>query len=302
MQKVSKILFFSLGISLLTLSISKENNQADSGKVNPHDISDITFVTIPGGTFFMGDMDESLPGFCRPVHMVKLSSLEMSIYEVTNAQYATYLNAALESGDIEVKSGDVYGKTGDWSGQRYLDIESENNSNKKCRIQYNGNIFSVTTGKENWPIVSVSWFGAKAFAEYYGLDIPTEAEWEYACKGGKQYMYGTADGTISNSNANYDMNVGYPSAAGSYPANPFGLYDMSGNVYEWCNDWYGDYSNDGFSLVIATNPIGPSSGTQKVVRGGCWGLRVHLCKSAFRLWLRPSLSGGLNGFRVVRRP
>ena len=296
MRKVSRFLFLILAVFILTLSYSKKKSQTIAGD-DQHEISGMTFVTIPGVTFEMGEKDESLPRFCRPVHKVTLSSFEMSIYEVTNAQYAAYLNAALASGDIVVTSGDVFGKTGDWLGQRYLDIESESNSINKCWIQYNRDTFSVTVGKENWPVVSVSWYGAKAFAEYYGLDLPLEAEWEYACKGGKQYMYGTADGTISNSNANYDKNVGHPTGVGSYPANQFGLYDMSGNVYEWCNDWFGDYSS-----VSVTNPIGPSSGTQKVVRGGCWGLRVHLCKSAFRLWLSPSGSNGLNGFRVVRRP
>jgi len=261
-------------------------------------IHDINFVSIPGGTFQMGDVENAGSSNEKPVHTVTLSSFDMSTTEITNAQYSVYLNEALASGDIEVKSGDVYGKTSDWSGELYLDIGYEYNSNNKCWIQYSNSTFTVTSGKENRPVVAVTWYGSKMFALYYGLDLPREAEWEYAARGGKQYKYGTDDGTIDKSKANFDdWPNGYSIDVGSYPANPFGLYDMSGNVWEWCNDyWYYDYSSES-----ATNPIGALSGFDRVVRGGSWNGSGGGCRAARRGGNGPD-DGFYNlGFRVVRR-
>jgi len=260
-----------------------------------HDIADITFVTIPGGTFEMGDV-EGGGDSNETVHTVTLYEVEMSVYEITNSQYAAYLNEALESGDIEVTSGDVYGKTGDWSGQRYLDIGYSWNSSNQCRIQYGSGVFTVTSSYENWPVVAVTWYGSKAFALYYGFDLPTESEWEYACRGGRQYKYGTDDGTISSSKANYNSNVGHPVDVGSYPGNPFGLYDMSGNVWEWCHDWYGTYPSGS-----VTNPTGGKNGSYRVSRGGGWSYGDDSCRAAYRGGVNPVSGPSLLGFRVVRR-
>jgi len=269
----------------------------------PHEIPDITFVSIPSGTFQMGDVEGG--GYLGevPVHTVTISSFEMSIYEVTNAQYAVYLNEALSEGDITVfDSNTVLGKGGEYDDRPYWCLYNMTPSYNMNGITYSAGKFGVEPGKENWPAESVSWYGAKAFAQYYGLDLPTEAEWEYACRGGKQYKYGTDDGTISPNKANYGLNIEHSVDVGSYPANPFGLYDMCGNAYEWCNDWYGSYSSSNI-----TDPVGPSSGSYRVLRSGCWWLggfaepaeSEKLCRSANR-----HHSGPFNfyGFRVVRRP
>jgi formylglycine-generating enzyme required for sulfatase activity len=131
---------------------------------------------------------------------------------------------------------------------------------------------------------------------YYGFDLPTEAEWEYAARGGRQYKYGTVDGTIDSRKANYDMNVGHPTAGGTYPANPFGLYDMSGNVWEWCQDWYGSYSNES-----AINPSGAHSDSIRIIRDGCWDNKTFKCRLAYRGRFIPKDSDYGLGFRVVRR-
>ena len=282
---------------ILTLSCSKDSKKSrpTGPSDDSDDISGITFVTISGGTFEMGDVENEGDSDEKPVHTVTVSSFEMGIHEVTNAQYAAYLNAAFASGDIEVTDGDVYGKTGAWSGQRYLDIGYGNGQNK-CWITYSGGVFSVTTGYESWPVVAVTWYGSKAFAEYYGLDLAREAEWEYACRGGRQYKYGTDDGTIGNTKANNDNNVGHPVDVGSYPANPYGLYDMSGNVYEWCHDWYEAYPSGSVD-----NPTGALNGSYRVFRGGNWGCLDYDCRSAYRDGLNPTLRGDGLCFRVVRR-
>ena len=293
-------LFTAFLVVLVIISIScgkdKKSPTGPSDSKEPHEIHGITFVSIPGGTFEMGDEDGDLWSGCRPVHTVTVSSFEMSIYEVTNAQYAEYLNAALALGDITASISSVKGKTGEWSGKRYLNIGYEYNSNNKCWINYRDGSFTVESDKENWPVVAVTWYGSKTFAEYYGLDLPREAEWEYACRGGKQYKYGTDDGTISSSNANYNFNVGHPVDAGSYPANPFGLYDMSGNVWEWCSDWYGDYPSG-----CVNNPTGAQSGSGRVARCGGWGNSAAGCRSAGRDYADPGGRIYSLGFRVVLR-
>jgi len=254
----------------------------------PPQAQEITLVSIPGGTFQMGQIEVAIP-----VHTVTISAFQMSRCEITNAQYAAYLNAALTTGEITATSDSVTGATGDYSGQEYLDLDGSD-----CLIDCSGGIFVVHSGYENRPVVEVTWYGAKAFALRYGFDLPREAEWEYACRGGKQYEYGTDDGTISSAKVNYGGNVYHTTDVGSYPANPFGLYDMSGNVWEWCNDWYESYSSES-----QTNPTGPESGSKRVIRGGSWGTRASSCFSANRhpYGVGPLTSGNGLGFRVVRR-
>lgn len=257
-------------------------------------IQGVTMVSIPGGTFQMGHSDLGMRP--TPVHQVTVSAFQMSRYEITNAQYAEYLNTALAAGEITATSVYVTGASGDYNEQMYLELSGSFDAFNECWISYDGSSFSVASGKENWPVVYVTWYGSKAFAVKYGLDLPTEAEWEYACRGGQQYMYGTDDGTISNTKANYDQNVGYPTDTGSYPANLFGLYDMAGNVGEWCNDWYGNYSSEN-----ATDPQGPTSGFDHVLRGGGWPENAIYCRSAYREFASPESRYRDVGFRVVRR-
>jgi formylglycine-generating enzyme required for sulfatase activity len=255
-----------------------------------------TLVSIPGGTFQMGDVENAGYEYNndeKPVHKVTVSSFEMSVCEITNSQYASYLNAAQIIGDISAK---MYGAYGTYSGQEYINLSGSYDSINKCWITYSGGTFSVVAGYENWPAVYVTWYGAKAFAEYYGMDLPREAEWEYACRGGKQYKYGTDDGTISSSKANYDSNIEHPVDVRKYSANPFGLYDMSGNVWEWCADWYGPYSSGS-----VTNPTGAQYGTLRVFRGGDWYDSGYYCRSSSRVSNTPDGRSYIVGFRVVRR-
>ena len=253
-----------------------------------------TFVTIPPGTFQMGDEVGDLKESCRPVHTITVSGFEMSSKEITYAQYVSYLNEALASGDITADSTTVQGKTGNWNGKEYVDLD-----NWTCSISFSEENFRFASGGENWPVDNVSWYGAKAYAEYYGYDLPTEAEWEYACRGGKQYLYGTDDGTIGRGKAQYSEKFyGCLADVGRFPTNPFGLYDMSGNLSEWCNDWFDDYSS---SNVI--DPTGPSTGSTKVIRGGNFNVSdIIYCRSANRSKHSPDYSGFNVGFRVVRRP
>jgi len=253
-------------------------------------IHGITMVSIPGGTFQMGTEDGR--DDWKPVHEVTISPFYMSSYEITNRQYAKYLNKALADGDITASSISVEGAIGRFKGQQYIDLDEyyrdpwiwipiddpqniqDYDGEVRTWIYFNGDRFSVEPGKEERPVIYITWYGAKAFALKYGLDLPTEAEWEYAARGGKQYKYATDDGTLSDEKANFHL-IGHPIEVGSYPPNPFGLYDMTGNVWEWCNDWYGDYSEDYYSRSPAQNPRGSLNlrgalTDGHIVRGGCW--------------------------------
>ena len=138
--------------------------------------------------------------------------------------------------------------------------------------------------------------------------LPTEAEWEYAARGGKnEQIFGIGDGNnLSSSQANFDGNHPYGNAAkgkylqkttpvGSYQANAFGLYDMHGNVWEWCNDWFGDYSSS-----AQTDPTGATSGSVRVNRGGSWLMNGRFLRSATRYWESPTNRDMNLGFRLVR--
>ena len=248
-----------------------------------HSLSDeITFVTINKVT--------------DPYHMmlefyITLSGYEMSETMVTNTQYANYLTEALAAGEITATTKSITGAAGEWSGEEYMDLEDSD-----CEISYSDGSFIIETGTERHPVVQVTWYGAKAFAKYYNLDLPTEAEWQYAASGGLNYQYGTSDGTLDTSKANYDSNVKHATDVGSYPANPFGLYDMAGNVWEWCHDWHGIFPSGTYD-----NYTGLESGTNRILRGGSWDFKATGCAVEYRSGTYPNIGRHYVGFRVVRR-
>jgi formylglycine-generating enzyme required for sulfatase activity len=144
-------------------------------------------------------------------------------------------------------------------------------------------------------VINISWDDATAFAKWMGCRLPTEAEWEYACRAGSTTPFNTGE-NLTTSQANYGSDQ--TRTVGTLTSNAFGLYDMHGNVWEWCSDWHGDYPSS-----PQTNPKGPSDGpltTLRVIRGGSWNDKApHFCRSASRNKNRPG-SVYLNiGFRLV---
>ena len=159
-------------------------------------------------------------------------------------------------------------------------------------------------GRGNRPVVNVTWREANNFAKWMGGRLPTEAEWEYAAKGGGNLPFGKSE-CLSNKTANFDNNskqlrcndfekVGKTLPVGSLEPNGYGLYDILGNVYEWCSDWYGEYQ-----AGTSVNPTGPQTGNVKVNRGGSWANSATSCKVSSRESGTSEFRGNRIGFRIV---
>jgi formylglycine-generating enzyme required for sulfatase activity len=159
---------------------------------------------------------------------------------------------------------------------------------------------------DNHPVDSVSWDDVQDFIKVLNKMIgesryclPTEAQWEYACRAGTTTAYYTGDSEEDLTRAGwYEKNSGSQThPVGEKEPNAWGLYDMHGNVFEWCNDWYGAYPSG-----TVTDPAGPVSGSLRVIRGGAWDFDAGYCRSASRYWRDPADRGGYLGFRLVLLP
>lgn len=232
-------------------------------------------VAIPAGSFTMG----SASGVAneQPEHDVFLAAYEIGKYEINNAQYVSYLNRALRRGDIRVENGQVFPRTGPY--MPFFQMSFTNQPGAPEALEYEDGGFQIKMGTNAafLPVTRLNWFGAASFCDFYGLRLPTEAEWERAARADAGLEYGTADGTISHDLANYFGTGGldqYEGLAnvGSFPPNPLGLFDMAGNVEEYVFD---EYASDFYRRSPASNPIGPGSASPTgrlnfitILRGG----------------------------------
>jgi formylglycine-generating enzyme required for sulfatase activity len=274
----------------------------------------MVFVDIPAGTFEMGDHD--IAGYRndqKPVHAVTLDGFQMSQCEITNAQYAQFLNAAMAAGLIQVVNGVVYASSDANLAWAYCDTYA---SSPYSQIVYSQGRFSVRSrdglAMSDHPVARVSWYGAAAFCDHYGYHLPTEAQWEYAARGGYhdpyyRYPWGSDDIDCSLANCKTDSGFCNPLGLTSWPftvpvgyygpQGAYGLCDMSGNLWEWCQDWY----DAGYYAVSPkSNPAGPETGTTRVLRGGAWDVHGDSCHVADRSVADPLVRGQVVGFRVCR--
>ena len=278
-------------------------------------------VFIRGGEFEMGDHYDVGSPAEDPNHLVYVDSFCMDTYEVTNLQYSEFLNSALSQNLIEVRAGPiVYGLD---ANEPYCDTHEDDS---ESRILWDGDTFGVLAGKEDHPMVRVSWYGAVGYCNWRsaqdgrpgcydlatstcdfsvrGYRLPTEAEWEYAARGGLRYYKYPWGNDPDYSKANWEFS-GDPYESGSYPyttpigyyqANGYGLYDMAGNVWEWCNDWY---NMDYYSWSPYYNPRGPASDWRRVFRGGSLQYDHLVSRVAHRGYATPNTLRSYGGFRTV---
>lgn len=201
-------------------------------------------VVIEGGYFMRGSNEGNRDEM--PRHQIKLSSFALDIHPVTNEQFVRFL---------EVMGGE--------KDRNHMDIIRL----KDARIKRSGGKLSIESGYAKHPVVGVTWYGALSYALWVGKRLPTEAEWEVAARGGDDMAMFPTGKNIEKSQANFFSSD--TTAVKSYKPNGFGLYDMAGNVYEWCHDWYG-YNYYETSQQEPEGPTGPLQGVYRVLRGGCW--------------------------------
>ncbi len=326
---------------------------------------------IPAGEFMMGDTFGEGSTEELPVHAVYVDAFYMAVYTVTNAEYAARLNWAwTQGGLITVTDGVVY-QVGSGTSFPYCTTTSAPSGWPEwaewSRITWDGSTFGVVVGKENHPMVMVSWYGAVAYCNWRsamkgrplcydrmhedppnwdcnfsgtGYRLPTEAEWEKAARGGTPGQRFPWGDTIQHARANYysrdvysydtsatrehhplwgigskpytspvgffdgslqyKTDWGWPGDATSYQTasgvNGYGLYDMAGNLDEWCNDrWSSTY----YSTSPYDNPTGPASGTGRVKRGGYRSNWAWYCRCAYRNNSPPAERFDQSGFRLA---
>jgi len=251
----------------------------------------LKLVTVKGGSFMMGSEDGGSDE--KPVHKVILTDYQIGTYEVTNQQYAEFMNAY---GSTEIKEGEYKGEI--------MIEEYEWGVQKTSKVSETLEVWAAAEGYENHPVMMVSWYGAYEFCRYYGLNLPTEAQWEFAALGGVETRHGVSYKYAGSDNIDtvawYDSNSDSKThAIGGKKANELNLYDMSGNVWEWCNDWY--YENY-YGDSPEKNPKGPFEGPYRVVRGGSWYYDASRCRSAYRNSYLPGIRHNYIGFRLVLVP
>ena len=240
-------------------------------------------VLIPAGEFLMGSDDDNYDySDERPVHPVYVDAFYMDRYLVTNAQYKVFVDA---------------------NPQWRKDLIPRDYCDGDYLHSWNGG--SYPDGKGNHPVTGVSWYAAMAYARRVGKRLPTEAEWEKAARGGLVGMKYPWGNTIDTSMANYDWNVGDTTPVGHYAPNRYGLYDMSGNVWEWCFDAYYDtfYASSPRRNPVAGGQVGnnfTSVELNRVLRGGSWLLSARTLRVAARGINTPPYAGNLIGFRCAR--
>jgi formylglycine-generating enzyme required for sulfatase activity len=276
--------------------------------IQVQDTSSVFFdmITIPAGSFIMGDNGGLYNE--KPAHNVYLDAFQISKYEVTNSQYANFINKGITSGDILISTPIVTGRRGPYAWLEYFRFSEEYFEYQDQGMSHAD--FRVKPGFENDPVVGVTWYGASAFCALYGYRLPTEAEWEKACRGGLQLVYGTQDGTIGHDLANY-VGIGdtdcYTRVApvGSFPPNPYGIYDMAGNAAEFVFDVYDPnyYSNSPLENPIGPGPlllIGRLPEKVALWRGGSYADNSSSCRSSYRGIYDDQVANSFIGFRVAR--
>lgn len=263
---MKNFIWFILVLTFVLATLVPIHAKPNDPPKNFTNVVDMKFVWIPPGTFMMGSpKEEKERGSDEKEHKVTLSKgFYMSVFTTTQEQWKAVM----------------------------------------------GNEPSHFKDEKNLPVEKVSWNDCQEFIKKLRQKdkklyrLPTEAEWEYACRAGTKTPFHFGE-TISTDQANYNGGLlpygdgvkgvfrQKTTPVGSFPANAFGLHDMHGNVWQWCQDIYGKYSD-----ADEVDPQGPKTGDRYVLRGGSWQLSPLLCRSATRYWHGPNVRNRVCGFRL----
>lgn len=226
-----------------------------------HELTGIELVLIPGNRFWMGSAPGKGEENEEPRHAVTLSKFELGKYPVTREQYKRFLKE-----NRKVKPPPF------WDDRRF--------------------------NQDRHPVVGVTWEAAQAYVKWAGLRLPTEAEWEYACRASSEanYCSGDTERELKQVGWYAGNSGGRLQEVGRLPPNAYGLCDLHGNVWEWCSDWY----KAKYDPRDAIDPQGPECGDDRVLRGGTWYDPAPLARSAYRLFHHPASVISSVGFRVAR--
>ena len=236
-------------------------------------------ILVEGGNFTMGSEEGGSDE--KPTRQISLSSYKIAPYEVTNQQYLDFLNK------MKIAENGVF------NNKVMVDPSS-----LLFQIEYKNGSWVVRKGYEDYPVVMVTWNGANEYSKWVGGRLPTEAEWEYAAKGGrlaKGYRYAGSNNVEDVAWSGVDLGT-EPFPVGTKKPNELGLYDMSGNVCEWCSDWTGSYSSIKHQL---TNPTGNSFALHRIHRGASWSSNAESCSVTARNAANPIYLYDNVGFRPV---
>ncbi|MCA9246971.1 MAG: formylglycine-generating enzyme family protein [Planctomycetales bacterium] len=291
-----------LGIFALT-TLRPQKEAPPSLQIKAHLPTQAGMVHLPSGTFQMGS-DFSASADERPAHEVDIDAFWIDALEVTNRQFARF---AASTG--YVTTAERRGKA-----RVFLTAEQKWREIAGADWRHPEGPDSSIAGRDSSPVVQVSWHDASAYARWADKRLPTEAEWEYAARGGLfdcEYAWGREEMPSNKYFANYwqgwfprhDRGADgyrYLAPVASFPANSYGLYDMSGNVWEWCADWY---DKQVYQKLGEANPSGPAEGIEKVRRGGSW-LCAENYIEAVKVYVRdsalPDDCTNHTGFRCAR--
>jgi formylglycine-generating enzyme required for sulfatase activity/tRNA A-37 threonylcarbamoyl transferase component Bud32 len=300
MLLIAAVLLVAFFIAYPFISPSSKPVDEKVVHVKPQPVANIPakpeMVNVAGGTFMMGDAKASAESPAFPAHEVSLDNFSIGKYEVTVYQFRQFINDT------------KYVTSAEQNGNSDVFLDGKWDSGKNVNWQHNGQGILVDPKNKTMPVVHVSWNDATAYCQWlskkHGVTyrLPTEAEWEFAARGGtnsKQFFFSGSDNIAEV--GWYDENSGLTiQELGKKKPNELGIYDMSGNVSEWCYDWY---DKNYYKSSDKENPSGPNSpgeDRKKVFRGGAWGLEKIFCQVSDRVRYIHDESDGTIGFRICR--
>lgn len=299
MRKTWTIFSMAALLCLALTSCSDDDDwmEGNEGKEIPEEAPGkeygISAVLIKNGTFMMGKASDEIGYGSETQHQVTLTrDFYLSKHEITNEQYAQFLNENHIGADGKMATSEAY------ADEVLIYDSSTQNGGLDCGVNYIVDQWKPAVGKDNYPVIYVTWYGAYEYARWIGGSLPTEAQWEYACRAGTATVcsFGGHDEKLLTNYAWYNTNAGGTThPVGEKAMNFWGLYDMYGNVDEWCMDFFLNYKDAPLTDPVVIN------GSKRVSRGNGWdsAFTNYNFRSANRGQREANAAARNLGFRVV---